>query len=159
MHRVLFIPVLLSAAGCASNHLTKSARPADARQTQISSPSARLDGPTDPTGFHRTPIEFLEFLKQSPQQTLMIIGSSPGWIRDADIHLLMARLQSQARCAHVKDGASSHQPLGETTEGLQAAFLIEGFRQHRYPPRPTSDGFVPDVDGLKTWYQQWSTHR
>ena len=159
MFRALFILAALSFAGCASKHSAKVASRLTTGQAQSGLPSVQNGRPTDPSGFHRTPIEFLEFLKQSSQETILIFGDNPGWIRDTDIALLMTHLGSQARCAHVKVGVSSHQPWGYTTEGIQAAFLIEGYRQHLYPPNPTSDDFKPDVDELKGWYQEWSTSR
>ena len=145
----------LGAAGCA-NKGTPSTSTRTA-QTQLS--TVQAERPIGPTGLRLTPIEFLASLKrppQSPDEIVLIFDNTPGWIREQDIVLLMAHLDSQARCAHVKAGSSSHDPSGHTTEGHQAAFLIQGYRAGRYPPAPDSGGFTPDVEELKRWYQQWS---
>jgi hypothetical protein len=105
----------------------------------------------------RSPIEFLEVLKQAGD-VYYVVGLHHDWIRDSDIEPLINRLDSQVPCACVVSTACSKTPSGRSTEGREAAFLLEGYRRHRYPPDLSSvDYFEPDKEELRRWFGVWKT--
>jgi hypothetical protein len=101
------------------------------------------------------PIEFLEHLKllEFPYD---VHGFHYGWIRAADIPELVSRLDSKVECAPVMSTLSSHIPTVPSSEGHEAAFLIEGFRKGRYPPDLASTHFSWCESELRNWYTEWS---
>ena len=162
MFRGILLVALLAVAGCAADNPNRAAVHVATGEAQKQAPATPAPRPPDPTGFHLTPVQFLASLRlpaESPERIVLIFDKNPGWIRDEDIALLMTHLDSQARCAHVKVGISSHDPSGFITEGTQAAFLIEGFRRGNYPPELDSGAFKPDMDELRRWYRQWRASR
>lgn len=81
-----------------------------------------------------TPVEFLEHLRSlGPGQFVTIAEPLTNWVRRENLEELVARLDSREPCAAVVQSYSSYLPR-ESTVGDEAAFLIEGFRRHRYPP-------------------------
>jgi hypothetical protein len=105
-----------------------------------------------------SPVEFLELLKQSGD-TYSVLGFHHGWIRASDIEPLMRRLDAQTPCAFVVSTACSQLPRGRSTEGREAAFLLEGYRCHYYPPMLSSGDFAPDPAALRRWYRVWNTRK
>jgi len=106
----------------------------------------------------RSPVQFLDVLKQSGD-IYTVLGLHHDWIRDSDIEPLISRLDSQTPCAFVVSSASSKLPHGRSTEGREAAYLIEGYRRHYYPPQLSSGDFDPDIAELRQWFRVWSTRK
>lgn len=105
-----------------------------------------------------SPVQFLEMLERSGD-IYTVLGLHHDWIRDSDIESLMSHLDSQTPCAYVVSAASSKLPHGRSTVGREAAFLLEGYRLHYYPPQLSSADFEPDRDELRHWYRVWSTRK
>lgn len=108
---------------------------------------------------NRSAIEFLTLLEQQSGNFYTVHGLHHDWLRDSDIDTLMARLDCQTPCAHVVISVSSHLPQGRSTVGHEAAYLLEGYRQHFYPPDLASDRFEPNLTELRHWHRKWSTRR
>lgn len=107
---------------------------------------------------HGSPSAFLEML-QKAGSIYPVTGIHHDWIRDDDIEALMNLLDSPTPCAHVVQTSSSHLPSGNSTVGHEAAYLLEGYRHHYYPPALSSDQFKPNREALKQWFQIWKTRR
>ena len=100
------------------------------------------------------PVDFLERLKTTGM-TYSVVGVHRGWVRDSDVPILMQKLDSKMSCVHVVSIKSSHLPTSSSTEGREAAFLLEGYRKGYYPPSLSSADFVPDNNEIRAWYQRW----
>jgi hypothetical protein len=101
----------------------------------------------------RGPLEFLSFLEREASARSFYTIDEPlrGWIRREHLPRLMVLIDSTRPCAGVVLSISSYLPLASTV-GNEAAFLIEGFRQGRYPPSLHSGG---DLDARRTEIHRW----
>lgn len=106
----------------------------------------------------RSPVQFLEVLKQSGNIDTAL-GLHHDWICDSDIEPLISRLDSQTPCAYVVSATCSQLPRDRSTEGREAAYLLEGYRRHHYPAQLSSGNFEPDSEGLRQWFRVWSARR
>jgi len=107
-----------------------------------------------------SPLEFLEYLKlgrqeaKGPFTSCMTVWSCPdSWIRREHLAPLADLLDSDEPCAAVVSAISSTLPWGGSTVGREAAFLMAGFRQGRYPPGLHS-GTV-NIAAVKAWWQAY----
>ena len=104
---------------------------------------------------HRSPREFLDFLTRC-RGAYSIHGIHVGWLRPDDVPILVALLDSTTPCAPTKSTLSSHIPSYPSTVGHEAAYLLDGFRQQRYPPSLDSSDLTPDATRkLRTWISTW----
>jgi hypothetical protein len=146
MRSTLLIALLAILVGCAQN----------ARIQKVS--QQRGGDPIGTDGTPVTPSQYLELLKKSTNSFVVVLDNRRDWIVDSDIKPLFDRLDSRTRCAVVVSMASSSWPVGiaGSSEGHEAALLIEGFRRGYYPPVLSSDLFQPDREDLRQWYKAWS---
>ncbi|MBU8869790.1 MAG: hypothetical protein KOO60_02835 [Gemmatimonadales bacterium] len=100
------------------------------------------------------PLELLELLKtwSSPNWTAPIIPF--GWVKESDLPALMGLLDSTEPCANVQNPISSFIDSTQSTVGNEAAYLIEGFRNDRYPPRLNSTRPFCDIGETKQWWEE-----
>jgi hypothetical protein len=90
------------------------------------------------------PVEFLELLIDHPDKVYSINGSRSSWITYEDAKLLLDHLDSDKPCASVMSSLRS-------TEGREAALMIEGFLRNEYPPALYSEDFTARSYG---WYSR-----
>ncbi len=138
--------------------------------TGCSCPSARThrvseDWNDDPKKYgdtfdwqNRSPAEFLSLLEKSGG-IYTVLGWHHDWVRACDIGQLVGLLDSKTPCAYVVSAASSKLPHGRSTVGREAAYLLEGYRLHHYPPQLSSADFEPNQEELRQWYRVWSTRK
>ena len=103
--------------------------------------SPGLDGPFDWS--HGDPIAFLAYLhaqRNDPCPTVVVADVPSDWLKKEHIPKLENMLESQEPCANVHSIYSSFRDCRISTVGHEAAFLIDGFRKGRYPPRMNSGG-------------------
>jgi len=155
MRLILLLGLVAVVAGC-----TQSVRTHTAYQERPNV-TARGSDPVRTVGTPLSPIQFLDVLERSRNNTIMVFGESRNWILASDVRPLLSRLYSQTPCAGVVSSYSSHMPPSDfrSTVGHEAALLIEGFRCGYYPPVGSSDQFHLDILELKGWYETWSTNR
>lgn len=113
---------------------------------------AQVDNVTQLWGI--TPVEFLESLKMERSPTDQYIFREPiqNWITRKDLLGLLALTESKEPCASVALGSSTvHNTQGSTME-QEALFLLEGYRENKYPPAPNSGGIdEAHARDLKRW--------
>lgn len=110
------------------------------------------------------PLAFLDLLIQG-EPTLFTVWNEPGpeWYDEVQLEGLIARLDSQRHATSVVSARSSVLPIGSTsddtlgwqgsTEAREVAFLIQGYRQGRYPPTLGSlPYFTPDIEEILSWW-------
>lgn len=101
----------------------------------------------------KSPQEFLSHLVTiSNQRFYTFTAPKPCWVAAKDIPYLISRLDSVLPSAAVVMSAESNLRLG-STEADEAAFLIQGFRQGRFPPALRSER-ISDQDRMeiKAWW-------
>jgi hypothetical protein len=102
------------------------------------------------------PQEFLKVLRDR-DSFYTVDGVHVGWIREADVPGLIALLESREPVAHVVMVISSYLPRARSFVGQEALFLVEGFRQGRYPPSTHSGGrFVERKQEILGWWAKRS---
>jgi hypothetical protein len=108
-----------------------------------------------------SPSDLLVHLKTTSnyRHTLLVRTSVRDWVTEDDVGELMELLDSDEPCMGVMMGASSYIP-GPSTVGIEAAFLIEGYKTRVYPPRLHS-GLVTEEDkkALKRWWRIYQHSR
>ena len=146
MRCIPLFALLVILAGCARNASVQSVH------------RHRGDDPLGSDGSPITPVQFLDLLKKTTNSFIIVLDNKRDWVLDSDVGPLLGRLDSEARCPLVVSVASSYWPIGVdgSSEGHEAALLIEGFRQGYYPPALSSDLFKPDKEELRRWYREWS---
>ena len=97
------------------------------------------------------PLEFLDFLK-TRRGPVTLLTVPHDWLRRKHIGELVKLLDSREPCAGVMSPLSSYIDTTRSTIGNEAAFLIEGYREGRYPPGLNSRRLQSDIDELKTWW-------
>ena len=102
--------------------------------------SEELAGPcTDIDPLEAGPLALLDRLRDgatAANASAFGLGVEPcaGFVRDEDLPGLLARLDSQRPALAVTSAKSSKLSRGLSTEGHEAAFLVESWRQGVYPP-------------------------
>ena len=112
------------------------------------------------------PEEFLEFLKKDSSVSPIgffipfytIIDPPPdNWIKPKHIPGLINLIDSKEPCRSVMTIYSSTIPTKLSTVGDEAMFLIEGFREKRYPPWSFSSTYSPKGrESILKWWKKWS---
>jgi hypothetical protein len=100
------------------------------------------------------PLEFLDHLRSV--RSYVVDGVHRGWVRSSDLPQLISLLDSQDPCGSVAMRISSYHESQLSTVGQEAAFLIDGFRSGRYPPRLNSTRPATDVDQVREWWNTFS---
>jgi len=98
------------------------------------------------------PREFLDQLRSTSGYTVQ--GIHRGWVRLSDLPALVALLDSTEPCGSVALSWSSYADPHPSTLGVEAAFLIEGYRRGEYPPGLNSTTAGLSSVELRAW---WST--
>jgi hypothetical protein len=104
-----------------------------------------------------SPLDFLNILKNRSKSWVTIWENPPdGWITTNDINKLMKLVDSKEPAAPVVSAVSSYLPFKEkSTVGNEAMFLIEGYRQKRYPPTLCSVYyFKGNPEEFKKWWSE-----
>ena len=102
------------------------------------------------------PLELLDLLRNCENINWLSPFMSFGWVKESDLPALIELLDSAEPCANVYSILSSHIDDSRSTVGNEAAYLIEGFRKDRYPPRLHSTVPVCDIDEIKAWWERRS---
>ena len=100
----------------------------------------------------RTPVEFLNFLRDYRDTSYTSWGASSGWIGEADLPLLIEKLDSTEPCANVMSAYSSYIDKQPSFIGRESAYLIEEFRRGKYPPGLNSTKWRFDPKEIRAWY-------
>jgi hypothetical protein len=98
-------------------------------------------------------LDFLEFLR-GESGFYTVWGIHPAWVKEDDLPELMELLDSTEPCANVKSALSSYIDVESSTVGNEAAYLIEGYRTGRYPPRLNSTRPRPDKREIREWWRE-----
>lgn len=116
------ISLMLCCCFCSSAVLAK----ADVSSSDIQS-MADLHGQRAP--------ELLNRLKTMKRElpVFQVNASLDDWISLEDVRKLSERLDSKAPCLHIVPAWSSYSSRQYSTEGIQAAYMIDGYINHSYP--------------------------
>lgn len=100
------------------------------------------------------PMDLLELLREwkSPSWTAPIMPF--GLVKESDLPALIGLLDSTEPCANVQSMLSSAIDPTRSTVGNEAAYLIEGYRIDRYPPRLNSTRPPCDIEEIKQWWER-----
>lgn len=106
-----------------------------------------------------SPIEFLQILQERDRLRpvpMFTVWSEPpsGWIKEAHVEALLRLVKSKKPAAHVLMATSSHLPSKNSTVGVQAMYLIEGFRKGRYPTSLSSEDFKGNPGEYRKWWSR-----
>jgi len=96
-------------------------------------------------------LEFLDFIR-GKAGWYTVWGDHPNWVKEDDLPELMALLDSTEQCSNVKSAMSSWIDFEPSTIGNEAAYLIKGFREGRYPPGLNSTRPRPDKAKIREWW-------
>ncbi len=86
----------------------------------------------------KTPVDFLKILKERKFPEYFFRDSLASWISKKDIPGLVALVGSKETCASVALLRSSNYSTEASTVGREALFMLEGYRQGKYPSRLNS---------------------
>lgn len=103
-----------------------------------------------------TPLDLIEVLKANGRGTLRFRCAHRGFVRSEHIPALIALLDSEEPCASVTL-ASSSTLLFDSTVGIEAAYLIEGYRAGEYPPDLNSTRQPVDREEILRWWRERSS--
>jgi hypothetical protein len=98
----------------------------------------------------------LNDLRMHPHQPVSVLDVPDGWITLHDAELLMQEIDSPEPAAPVVSPISSYFPFNQSsTVGNEALFLLEGYRNGKYPPALCSlYYFKPNRSEVRFW---WNT--
>jgi hypothetical protein len=100
-----------------------------------------------------TPNDFLNFLQKLNQGFYFVGQQHKGWVKEKDLPVLFALIDSNQPCANVASVVSSFIDLNKSTVGNEAAWLISSFRSGEYPPGLNSTRPKPNKKELKRWWK------
>ena len=103
-------------------------------------------------------MEFIELLKNMKTEkcpTYSIHRIHKDWIERKHLPKLIELVNSDEPCANVSMTISSVLDCTKSTVGKEAAFLIKGFVENRYPPELNSGRFDYDIEEIKSWWQNY----
>ena len=102
-----------------------------------------------------TPLDFLEKLKYQGNTWVTIWNNPPNdWIKEEHIHELIKHIESKEKSAFVVSALSSYLPSGSSAVGDEAMYLINGYRNKKYPPSLYSGPGNPEE--IIEWYKKWT---
>ncbi len=87
-----------------------------------------------------------------------IVSSSIDWVNEKHIPELIKRLDDQTPCASVMLYQSSYIGFSSTV-GNEAAFIIKGFMEGKYPPDLNSNRNVIDKGKIRSWWRDYLIKR
>jgi hypothetical protein len=101
----------------------------------------------------KSPKEFLDELCGADAGMYVVEDSIRGWVQPSDVAELMVLIDSSVPCRSVALKYSYFNRWNGSTMGDEAAFLVEGYRQCKYPPDGTSTQ-LSDADraAMKEWW-------
>lgn len=104
-----------------------------------------------------SPVEYLHDLRTHPEWLAVVPDVPEGWISTRDTGQLMQEIDSTEPAAPVISPISSYRPFNRTsTVGNEAMFLLEGYREGRYPPALCSlDYFHPNRTEMRVWWENF----
>jgi len=108
------------------------------------------------TGY--TPIELITYLQHQGGKhcpTIAVDNAPASWLQNMDVAALMPLLWSDQTCANVHSIYSSFRDCQPSTVGREAAFMIQGFRQGKYPPMMNSGTAQLDRQELEQWWADY----
>lgn len=114
--------------------------------------NVQLEGEIDWT--KTDPLALINILKERKEGWVTVGEAPKGWIQKEHVKELMKLIDSTEPSAPVVAVVSSYLPFKEkSTVGNEAMFLIEGFREGRYPPGICSVyGFKGDPNEYAQWW-------
>lgn len=167
-------PLFLGLAGCHSASPSEDPTPASSdphvgeataeRQAEATPIAGTGPGPDGMDWSAVTPMEFLEQLARQETPLFTVWESPPAdWIDRDDVEELLPYIHSEEPATGVNSALSSNLPLasGEdgssgfttSTVGREAAFLIEGYRAGKFPPRLCSQTYYDhNPKALEAWW-------
>jgi len=107
----------------------------------------------------RSPVEFLDFLATMKRRPAVYTFNrrEPCWVKRADMPDLLNRLNSIRPSLAVRMSEMSFL-RSDSTEGDEAAYMIEGFRKGSYPPSAGSSKTTKqERDALEQWWRDYSS--
>ncbi|MGC4073919.1 MAG: hypothetical protein QM760_15705 [Nibricoccus sp.] len=102
-----------------------------------------------------TALQLLEKLERHTDTFITLDSICYNFVRDEDVPILMAKIDSQTPSAAIVSIVASTLPTGKSTVGDQAAYLIECYRNRLCPLGLTSADAKADKAELKRWYALW----
>lgn len=100
------------------------------------------------------PLDLLDLLKRWDSNYWVSPILPFGWVKESDLSALVELLDSSEPCANVQSMLSSFIDTTRSTVGNEAAYLIEGYRKDRYPPRLNSTRPFCDIEEIKKWWEE-----
>jgi len=102
-----------------------------------------------------TPFGLLAVLASHPGTGYLVTDPLADWVEESHLAPLMKLIESDRPCAAVilSEVANPPMPPSFSTIGNEAAYLVEGFRTGRYPPRESSVMPPPDVEEIRAWWE------
>jgi hypothetical protein len=111
--------------------------------------NAASHGDVQPWG-DRDPLQFLQTLKSDPQKVVHVFGEAPpGWIHEKHVDVLLGLLGSKEPASPVHEIKCPTAPETPSAVGKQAAFLLLGYVEDRYPPSGRSDLLLYSNDQVR----------
>lgn len=130
-------------------------------ESEVREPKERRDylrqSSVEQLGFdylHQGPLDLLGLLQRWEKNSWTSPFMPFGWVKESDLPALVELLDSSDPCANVQSMLSSYIDICRSTVGNEAAFLIEGYRKDRYPPRLNSTRPACDIDEIKAWWKR-----
>ena len=100
------------------------------------------------------PFDLLDLLKRWDSNFWVSPIPPFGWVKESDLPALVELLDSSEPCASVQSMLSSLVDTTRSNVGNEAAYLIEGFRNDRYPPRLNSTRPFCDIEEIRKWWEE-----
>lgn len=128
----------------------------------ISGCSKTISADTDSISYQAyakyTPIELIAYLQHQGGKhcpTIAVDNAPASWLQKMDVAVLMPLLRSDQTCANVHSIYSSFRDCQPSTVSREAAFMIQGFRQGKYPPMMNSGTAQLDRQELEQWWADY----
>lgn len=99
--------------------------------------------------------QLLDKLERHDEVFITLDSICYNFVRDEDVPLLIAKIDSQTLSAVLVSSVSSSLPSKRSTTGEQAAYLIECYRNRLCPLGLSSADHKTDKEELKRWYALW----
>lgn len=152
----VFIGFLLSMCGCEKKAATKPPEPHPNGAENTSQPSPNSGGPSEAYFDYKNPPSAL--ISELKRSRIVYLQDAPkGWFSEKDVKELMGLIRSAEPSGSTISLYSSSIPNDpRSTIGREALFLIEGYRNHRFPPSLSSEELSLTAEEAEDWYRQRS---